>query len=1007
MDVVDFRDKSALYGYRYAIVFVGHYTNGNRVYGAVNIKRLDTIVDAHLTWVKTGFPKSHEMCSIFHEQTSHTFQTIKSDGARYWNTPAMREVYAKHRAPHIMSSPNRQERNGKCERYVRTLKQSASAMRAAQSLGKTWWWAALEHASHTTQLLRTSANPGNLSPYEMLTGRPPSHTHLHVFGSRAEVTRPNDKIQTHQHRAEVGMYIGWDSQRRAHKVLFPPSAPGTGPEEMRHLRSQQPDALPQRSRLQLVHVAPEDTRIRDGLKQVGLSTPSVPYSDAYDPLDADDDDDQLLLIVGNQTVEVPLQDRSTTTDAGDGTLDLDYHLATNYASVDFDHHATHCTVTPNGCRCMGWSTNQSGGTITLDRVAVILPSTSDALSHARIALPKPTSGYLGSRSRRDTNGYNSHEYDRLSRLHSYPKTMAVGVCNTWKQAKESEHVHHYTVAKQKERDKLLHPTTGVMRPIAISKVPSGQRILPSSMRFVLKTDENNKITKGKARWVAGGHRMRPGIDYDESHADCPHWSSVRLFWARCAKLGRTMRTGDIESAYTKGPPQRIIYLRSPSGQTEYDEHGEELVYECFGNLYGKKDAGHVWGLYLTNWLVQDQGYTQCPNDPCIFKRKKGAAIPEYSSGGASGGTAKPTTALEDSEILVYVDDLAYHAATKAATDQLEQALVGKWGDIGAHEPAMYLGANILQDDRGIHICHRAMIERLGKTYYPELHPSMYNLKGAQTPFPSHGSALGATVSLADCPNIEAGEPPLNAPYRELVGSLSYIATTTRPDIAWYTSQLARVQSNPGKPHFLLAKRVLMYLLNTPNHGLRYYRNGLGMEYYVDSSFADIEPTYTKDAAGVLRTSADDDGRRSSYGYIGFYASGPITWASRMHKGIRTLSTCEAELVAATHASKDILHMRYVASDLGIDTSKPTPLYEDNQSTLALILKQGVTSSRTKHIQLAWFFVRELQKEGHINTLYKHTSEQVAGILTKRLATDTFTGLRNSLVDLPSPPGYVA
>ena len=100
-------------------------------------------------------------------------------------------------------------------------------------------------------------------------------------------------------------------------------------------------------------------------------------------------------------------------------------------------------------------------------------------------------------------------------------------------------------------------------------------------------------------------------------------------------------------------------------------------------------------------------------------------------------------------------------------------------------------------------------------------------------------------------------------------------------------------------------------------------------------------------------------------------------------------------------------MRYVASDLGIDTSKPTPLYEDNQSTLALILKQGVTSSRTKHIQLAWFFVRELQKEGHINTLYKHTSEQVADILTKRLATDTFTGLRNSLVDLPSPPGYVA
>ena len=71
------------------------------------------------------------------------------------------------------------------------------------------------------------------------------------------------------------------------------------------------------------------------------------------------------------------------------------------------------------------------------------------------------------------------------------------------------------------------------------------------MRFTLKVNDKNEIKKGKARWVAGGHRMRPGIDYDESHADCPHWSSVRLFFAHAAKLRRTIRFGDIQSAYTQ------------------------------------------------------------------------------------------------------------------------------------------------------------------------------------------------------------------------------------------------------------------------------------------------------------------------------------------------------------------------------------------------------------------------------------------------------------------------
>lgn len=1020
MDVVDFKATSVTHKYRYAVVFVDHYTHANRVYGAVNITRLNDIVDNHLQWVKIGFPESYEICTITHELTPDTVTVIKSDGARYWSSPAMKIVYAKHHIAHIMSSPHRQERNGKCERMIRTLKSSANAMRSASSLGPSFWWLALEHASHTTQLLNTSANPGNISPYEMLTGKQPSHRHLHIFGATAFVTRESDKIRANEFRAEAGMYCGWDVQRRAHKVLLPPSTLGTGPVELRHLRSQQPGSLPQRKVLQMITVAPENIRITPGIPEVNKTDDSV-HGDSYESFDANDDDD--MLIIGNQAVEIPLQDRSTPSTHGEGTLDLDYH-ATHYASVDYDHHATHCTTAPNNCRCLGWSTTKVDGEFTLHRVAVVLPSTSAALRAAHIKLPKQSTGYQGGENPKPGKGWETHEYDKIARLTHFPLVAAIGVCNTWKDAQASEHVHHYIAARKSERDKLLHPTKGVMRPIPISKIPSGQRLLPSSMRFVLKLNEKNEIIKGKARWVAGGHRMRPGVDYDESHADCPHWTSVRLFFANAAKLGRTVRTGDIESAYTQGPPQRTIYLRAPSGQKEFDPStNEEIVYECFGNLYGKKDAGNVWGKHLSDWLTKDQGYTQSTSEPCLYTRKKGTLINvppptihgTSPSGGAStasdaanpdtpsnesptitSGGAAAIAALEDSQLLVYVDDLAYHSTTTEGSQQLEQAIVAKFGDIGAQVPNMYLGANIVQDETGTHLCHKSMIERLGKTFFPDLAPSMYNLSGAQTPFPSNGSALGDSVSLSDCPDTAGGEPPLNAPYRELLGSLGYIATTTRPDIAWYTSQLARVQSSPGETHFKLAKRVLKYLLRTPDFGLKYHRNGLGLHYYVDSSWADIEPHYVKDKSGVPRTIPGDDGRRSSFGFVGYYASGPISWASRIHKGTRTLSTCEAELVAATEACKDLLHIRYVAKDLEIDTSQRTPLFEDNQSTISLILKSGITK-RSKHVETRWFFCRELQDAGLIQTIYKHTSEQVADIMTKRLTEETFKYLRDRLV----------
>ncbi|NBR24255.1 MAG: Ty1/Copia family ribonuclease HI [Micrococcales bacterium] len=62
--------------------------------------------------------------------------------------------------------------------------------------------------------------------------------------------------------------------------------------------------------------------------------------------------------------------------------------------------------------------------------------------------------------------------------------------------------------------------------------------------------------------------------------------------------------------------------------------------------------------------------------------------------------------------------------------------------------------------------------------------------------------------------------------------------------------------------------------------------------------------------------------------------------------------------------------------------KPT-LWCDNQSTIALT-ENPVFHSRTKHIELRYFFIRDLVQEGKIAVKHISTSANLADIFTKAL-----------------------
>jgi len=67
------------------------------------------------------------------------------------------------------------------------------------------------------------------------------------------------------------------------------------------------------------------------------------------------------------------------------------------------------------------------------------------------------------------------------------------------------------------------------------------------------------------------------------------------------------------------------------------------------------------------------------------------------------------------------------------------------------------------------------------------------------------------------------KPDFHRRYRGIVGSLGYLVTMTRPDLAWCYSELSKYVHFPGIAHMEAAERVLQYLRDTWNESIIYTR----------------------------------------------------------------------------------------------------------------------------------------------------------------------------------------
>lgn len=70
-------------------------------------------------------------------------------------------------------------------------------------------------------------------------------------------------------------------------------------------------------------------------------------------------------------------------------------------------------------------------------------------------------------------------------------------------------------------------------------------------------------------------------------------------------------------------------------------------------------------------------------------------------------------------------------------------------------------------------------------------------------------------------------------------------------------------------------------------------------------------------------------------------------------------------------------------DFGIEQTKPTIMYEDNQSAIKLV-KNGESKNKTKYVDVKYHFVTDLIKKNIVEIQYCPTEDMVADMITKPL-----------------------
>ena len=547
----------------------------------------------------------------------------------------------------------------------------------------------------------------------------------------------------------------------------------------------------------------------------------------------------------------------------------------------------------------------------------IYPNYAPVSDHMEV-LSIPYNNYLQENTLNDYSLGDIHFWSSSNINHT-----SILVPNTYTQAMQSKQSIEWRAAMDNEIISLEEKNTWEL----VELPPDFDiEVLGTKWVFKVNIDPSGNI-RYKARFVVQGFNQRPGINFLDTYAPTPTLTSIRILINIAIQEGLLCHHCDVNNAYLNADIDCDVYVKQPEGYIQ----GPNLVCKLNKALYGLKQAAFRWHTTIVNFMLSI-GLKQSVMDPCVYVRR-----------------TRSSTLI----ILIWVDDLLIAASDIKTLNDFKKCFSSSFQIKDLGELNWFLGIQFKITPTYI---------SLNQSFYTQSIINRFKMSEAKP------RTLPCDPSVYDLLREPSEYLQNPTPFRELVGSLIYLMTATRPDLAFIVTLLSRFMQTPTKMQYKIGLGILQYLKYTLHYELKYVRmeDPLQITIFSDSDWA------------------SDLDFQSISGYLCKLNknSAAISWRS----GKQTLvaaSSCESEYIALFHAISEGIFLRQLLAEFLNLPPMIVLVYGDNVGSITLA-KHPAYHRKSRHINIKYHFIRKYVRNKSVILAYIPSRQNLADMATKPL-----------------------
>jgi hypothetical protein len=906
-------------GYRYYIIFVDDYSGFCDV---TLLRRKSEATEAFIAYK-----------SRVETMMQRPVQRFRSDGGGEFVASEFTSYLRFEGIEREKSAPDAQQQNGRSERAIQSINNTSRSMLQHAALDDEFWTYAVQQAVHVRNRTSTRVLNGR-TPYEAFHGRKPDVSNLRVFGCLAYGLIPKgNRKGKYSPRARKAIHLGKAAEYKAFTLLDIETGKIFTTRNVTFDEGRFIDASESQVAADSSCTTPDEP--------IDVTVTSIAEPHDRD-VNLEQEDSLVTETSPNQVLTDQIEPESPPHEEAEQSINhIDQASHIESSSIGVPNPLA--TQQQQAIEIVDdlWKTRTSNG---VDYFAHRLNADTAALIDAKAAAAKLPAHVLrkalSDRKKRVSANVvmlPSNEYHPMHHIDVFSAEAVAEIAAetatiplSHKQAMQSVHSGEWKKAELDEMNALKKCGT-----YELVSLPRDRTVIGCKWVYSIKKDQDGKFLRFKARLVALGYSQQQGIDFDATYSPVLRYATLRALVVLSAKHNLHLHQMDVTTAFLNGSIDCDVYMKQPIG---YEVEGQEhLVCKLKKGLYGLKQAGRLWYAKIDHEL-KSLGFSRLDNEQCVYLLS----------------SAESTTIIG-----LYVDDLLLLSDDLSALSQVKEGLTKQFDmkDLGV--ASYILGIRITQDTSSgsISICQDEYVKQIVKRFglSDAKHTTFIPMN------PGLKLCKSGLIDEPESPKVDIKE------YQQVIGSLLYAALGTRPDISFAVGKLAQYSSDPRKVHRDAADQIIRYLARTISYGLTYHQS---------NDELDITGYSDADWGGCLDT------RRSTSAFIVMMSGSLVHWRSRKQDCV-TCSTCEAEYVAASDLSREMISWRMMMSEIGFDMTNASTLYCDNQSAIALI-KDKADHQRTKHISIRYHYIRELHSRGAIIPQYLNTEAMIADLLTKPL-----------------------